>query len=479
MKGQNKNSGGADGKLPWAVKAGVSFGSLCDSVPYYLFYTYFLYYLTNIAGISPAIAGVICSAAIVYDGGVDPFIGYLSDNSKNPKGRRIPVIKKGAAVLAAALVLLFFPNHFTGAAQIVYYLFTVLLLWTGYSFITIPWQALNAELTDDYHERNRLMTTICVVALPFTAISNSGPMWLQNLLMPMGFTEAGCWFVTGICGAVLVIIGAAVVSVSCKGRETAQGTKDDLTESLSVKGFLETLWNLLKLKQYRIILINGLFFMASYTLCNAMLIYALKFNALMNETQIGLFWSVFAVFTTAGAPVSALLAGKTDKKVSYMIFCAVMIISFAAYYFIGTPAPVYAYVFSGLFSFGTAGFWTMYYSMAADNVQLYEFIYGKKREGAIASLNSFVITGGGALSSLLAGFSLELIGYSGGVTVTESIAGGIWGMTTLAPAGMQGIAMLVLAGYKLNKKEYGALKDALEMKNQGKAYSTELFDKVL
>jgi Na+/melibiose symporter-like transporter len=248
---------------------------------------------------------------------------------------------------------------------------------------------------------------------------------------------------------------------------------------MSVKGFLETMINLLKLKQYRIILINGLFFMMSYTLCNTMLIYALKYNALMNEEQIGLFWSIFASFTTVGAPVSAFLAGKTDKKTSYMIFCAIMIISFAAYYFIGMPTPMYAYVFSGLFSFGTAGFWTMYYSMVADNVQLYEFVYGKKREGSISSLHSFVITSGGAVSSLLAGFSLEFAGYSGGVTVTESIARSILGMTTLMPAGLLAIAMFVFTGYRLNRKEFNALKDALELKNQGRAYSTELFENIL
>jgi len=467
------------GKLTWAVKIGTSFGSLSNSIPYYLFYTYFLYYLTNIAGMNPAIAGIICSVAVVFDGAIDPFIGYLSDNSKNPRGRRIPIIQKGAVVTAVSLVLLFLPNDFTGASQIAYYLFAALLMWTGYSLIDIPWLALNTELTDNFNERSKLTAVVSVVALPFISICNSGPMWIQNLLMPKGFTEAQCWFVSGLCGAALAVIGAVVVSVSCKGRESAHKTAVDLTDSMSVKGFMEMLANLLKLKQYRIILINGLFFMMSYTLCNAMLIYALKYNAQMDEAQIGIFWSVFAVFTSAGAPVSAFLAGKTDKKTSYMLFCVIMIICYAAYYFIGVPTPMYAYVFSGLFSFGTAGFWTIYYSMLGDSVQLYEFVYGKKREGAITALNSFVITSGGAVASLLAGFSLDFVGYYGGVTMTESITRGIWSMTTLMPAGILVISMFVLAGYKMNRKEFNAMKDALELKNQGAEYSTEMFDKIL
>lgn len=474
MKEQNEKS-----KLTWGVKIGTSFGSLSNSVPYYFFYTYFLYYLTDIAGMNPAIAGLICSVAIVFDGGIDPFIGYFSDNSKNPRGRRIPIIQKGAIITAVSLVLLFLPNHFTGAAQIIYYLFTVLLMWTGYSLIDIAWLALNTELTDNFDERSKLTAVISVVALPFMSLCNSGPMWIQSLLKPMGYSEAQCWFVSGLCGAALVVIGVVIVSVSCKGRETAHKTAVDLTDSMNVKGFIETLVNLLKLKQYRITLINGLFFMMSYTLCSTMLIYALKYNAEMDEGQIGVFWSVFAVFTTAGAPVSAFLAAKTNKKTSYMLFCVIMIISYAAYYFIGMPTPMYAYVFSGLFSFGTAGFWTIYYSMLGDSAQLYEFVYGKKREGAITALNSFVITSGGAVSSLLAGFSLDFVGYYGGVTMTESIKRGIWGMTTLMPAGILVISMFVLAGYRMNRKEFNAMKDALELKNQGAEYSTEMFDKIL
>jgi Na+/melibiose symporter-like transporter len=117
--------------------------------------------------------------------------------------------------------------------------------------------------------------------------------------------------------------------------------------------------------------------------------------------------------------------------------------------------------------------------MLGDNVQLYEFVYGKKREGAITALNSFVITSGGAISSLLAGFSLDFVGYDGGVTMNESITRGIWGLTTLMPAGILVIAMFFLAGYRLNRKEFNAMKDAMELKKHGAEYSTEMFDKIL
>jgi len=466
-------------KVPWPVKIGLSFGSLCESTTYYLFYTYFLYYLTNIAGINPAVAGIICSVAVVWDGVIDPFIGYLSDNSKNPKGRRIPLIKNGAIGLGIAMIMLFFPHNLTGVSQIIYYVFMVILYWTCYSFIVIPWTALGSELTDNYGERNKILMTICIFALPFIAVANSGPMWVQEWLKPIGYTEAQCWLVTAVFGAVLVVAGAIIVNISCKGREAAHKTKDDLTETMTLNGVMKTYANLLKLKQYRIILINGLFFMAACTLCTVMIVYVLKYNVGMDEGEIGTFWIIFSVFTAVGAPFISWFANRTDKKTSYIMFCAIMTICYIVYYFTGMRTPMHAYVFAALFSFGAAGFWIMYYSMLADNTLLYEFVYGKKREGAITSLSSFAITTGGAFATFIAGSLLEFVGYRADGPMTESVLKGILGTATLVPAGMLVIAIISLSGYKLNKKEFNALKIALELKRQNEEYSTELFAKAL
>ena len=82
------------GKLSILTKLGYGAGTAGDSIPYTLFFTYFIFYLTDIAGVSAAIAGVISFLAIVWQGITGPVIGYLSDNSTNPKGRRRPLLAK-------------------------------------------------------------------------------------------------------------------------------------------------------------------------------------------------------------------------------------------------------------------------------------------------------------------------------------------------------------------------------------------------
>ena len=81
-------------KLSFGTKLGYGLGAAGDSIPYNLFYTYFVFYLTNVAGISPAIAGTISMISIIWAACVDPVGGFMSDNSRNSKGRRIPMMSK-------------------------------------------------------------------------------------------------------------------------------------------------------------------------------------------------------------------------------------------------------------------------------------------------------------------------------------------------------------------------------------------------
>ena len=79
-----------DNKLSFTTKLGYGIGQGGDSAGYNLYYTYFLFFLTDVAMVSPAFAGVISLIAITWDAVTDPFVGYISDNTKSKYGRRRP-----------------------------------------------------------------------------------------------------------------------------------------------------------------------------------------------------------------------------------------------------------------------------------------------------------------------------------------------------------------------------------------------------
>lgn len=91
--------------------------------------------------------------ARVLDVLTDPIIGYLSDRTQGPFGRRKPWIAGAAPLLMISFYRLFLPPEGAGAV----YLFSwLVLMYLGLTMILIPYYAWAAELSPDYHERSRI-----------------------------------------------------------------------------------------------------------------------------------------------------------------------------------------------------------------------------------------------------------------------------------------------------------------------------------
>lgn len=72
-------------KIDFKTNAAYGIGQACDTIPYCMFYTFFIYFLTDNVGLSPMVAGAVSLIAVCWDGITDPIVGYLSDHSKNQR----------------------------------------------------------------------------------------------------------------------------------------------------------------------------------------------------------------------------------------------------------------------------------------------------------------------------------------------------------------------------------------------------------
>jgi GPH family glycoside/pentoside/hexuronide:cation symporter len=126
-----------------------------------------LYYLTDVVGVSAAIASVALFVPKFWDAFANPLIGSLSDRSTSRYGKRRPFMLVGGIGTAAAFVLLFSAPAFSSQVVTALYvtaIFTVAM--TAYAVFCVPWSAMPAEMTPDYHERTRL-TSVRMVLLTF------------------------------------------------------------------------------------------------------------------------------------------------------------------------------------------------------------------------------------------------------------------------------------------------------------------------
>src|SRR6266536_3591403 len=121
------------------VRIGYGLGSFCTgtfgTVPGLLL----LYYLTNVLGVRPVIAGPAVFLPKAWDLIINPVVGRLSDGTRSRHGPRRPWLLAGAVA-----------GLFVGAA--------FLLASTAFALFEVPYKAMPAEMTTDYHEQSTLLT---------------------------------------------------------------------------------------------------------------------------------------------------------------------------------------------------------------------------------------------------------------------------------------------------------------------------------
>ena len=100
---------GDAGRLPAQLVLGWGVGSLGSSALHNGIAFLALFFLSQVLGLPPALAGTLVLAAKAYDIVTDPLVGWLSDRTRGRHGRRRPWLLAGALVSGLACVLLFNP----------------------------------------------------------------------------------------------------------------------------------------------------------------------------------------------------------------------------------------------------------------------------------------------------------------------------------------------------------------------------------
>lgn len=125
------------------------------------FAAYVLFYYKQVLGLSGTLTGLAIALSVVWDAVSDPLVGAWSDKLHSRWGRRHPPMIGSVIPLALCFVALFSPPAAATASQsslFFWLLGSVILLRTALTFFVVPFYALGAEISSDYHERTRLVS---------------------------------------------------------------------------------------------------------------------------------------------------------------------------------------------------------------------------------------------------------------------------------------------------------------------------------
>ena len=451
--------------------SGTAGGLVSNGVSFFL-----LIYYSQVLGLDPALAGLAMMISLVFDAVSDPLVGRWSDRLKHRLGRRHPFLF--AAILPIALAyyllwnpyLLFSPDTL-GQTGLFFYLLTLaVILRLSLTLHVVPFNALLPEVTPDYDQRTRLMNysysgawffgTIMAVAMYAVWLADApGAPAGSGILRAAGYVEAG--------------LIAAVIVFFCL-LLAAFGTRAHIPELAPPpprSGSVGRMWRegvaTLADRNFVAMVLAGLFGAVASGSSTALWAYMQPYFWGFNSDQTSIILaSQLLSSVLAFLLIPALTAGR-DKK---PVLIGISLLSIA----VGS-GPVFLKLV-GLFpATGSDGlFYTMVLfgiaqvmlivmssvitaSMIADIVESRELATGRREEGLLFSVLSFIGKVASGMGIWVGGIMLALISFPTDTMATSVPAevidrlGWLYGP---ALAVFYGLAIFALRFYHLDRRSH-------------------------
>jgi len=450
-------------------KAAYSLGGIVDIFGHWFYFGLMQPVFVGFLHLSPSLLGVAQAAAHLTGAFTDSYFGWRSDNTRTRWGRRRPYVLVGSVLAGALLPCLFAASRTWSASTLFWF---VLLTACGFAPIlscyNMPYQSLGAELTPDTDERTAVMSWRGVVQT-LVGVANAWAWWFTA--RPW-FADAGtpnlargAMWAGGLAGGLMILAGLASAFL-VRERYYPIARQQDRT------GFGAMTRQALRCHPFRILLLALILFAVPTSLVGALSWYVLYYHVLAGSQGTaalygGLAGTAYSVAGAACIPFAVCLARKVGKGRALQWSLCGGSVALAASYVLYTPAaPILSAVCHGLFGMVTSGFfWVLLPSMLADVIDFDELESGKRREGAYASILSFVLKLGTTFILLLTGPLIELTGFDAHKAAqSPSTVLALRLLFAVVPATAALLAALVLRRYPLNRATMNTIRARLEAK---------------
>lgn len=463
-----------DRKLPMKVKMGFGIANLGDTVITEFVGAFLIFFLTNVAGIRPALAGSIVFIGVMWDAISDPIIGTMSDRSTLKSGRRRPFLLISALPIVVFTMLLFTAVNLSTNMKFAYFVIMTIFYWTAYTLFNIPYLSLGSELTTNNDEKTRASSIRQVFGTFGLLFANALPLILVTAFKNAGMSETRAWTLAAL---TLGIIASAAILITWR---TTRGWEISYPPQDKGEPLFKSLGKVLTYKPYILIIVASFLFYFAFNTCNATVIYNTLVVVGATEAQTAI---VYTTGTVVGVILSILigkLAVKYDKKWVFIVFMAIAGVSLCVFKLIGFHSITMQALQFALAHFGIISFLVLSYNLLYDACEVYEFKSGSMLTGVMISYFSFFIKLGKATALQVVGIILEASGYKAELAVQpDSAKSAVTSMSSVIPGVLMILCALVIYMYPITRGRFRAMQEAKKLRDAGKEYSVKEFEKIL
>ncbi len=413
---------------------------------------FILFYYKQVLGLSGTLTGLAVAISIIWDGISDPLIGAWSDRLRSRIGRRHPLMIAAVIPVSVGFIMLYGPPESVLSDQgqlFTWLLISMLLVRTALTFFMVPYLALGAEITYDYHERTQL------AAIRTNLAWLTGTLAAATALLFLFNEENGAdgrfvidnYHFFGWVNGLLVIL----CSVICIAGTWQYIPKLANRTTHASSAVLRDIFIIFRNKNLSSVVILDMAVGGIGSITATLLLVTYTYFWQLDATQTSiLFAGPILLAVLVSTTFSGLLNRLLEKQQILRLTCALTSINLIWL----TPLKLFdllpdnnTLVFA-LICVNWAVHMTMtilrvitVHSLLADIVDEQELVTGQRQEGIIFAVAFFSSKFMGAVGYVIAGPLLDLIGLQAGAQPGEVPSTVIWGLgLTMGP----GLAIIML-----------------------------------
>ncbi|MEB3232077.1 MAG: MFS transporter [Leptolyngbyaceae bacterium] len=415
---------GDEAQLPlgFATKLAYGVGTMGISATGSLLAFCLMFFLTDVAGLSAALASYVLVIGQVSDAISDPIIGMLSDRTQTRWGRRYPWIVIGAVPFGLSFFLLWLiPIQNNDGLLFAYYVVIGIIYKTCYTAVYLPYVSLTPELSQGYNERTNLNSFRFTFAI--------GSSILAILSIQLAFSKIEFppyqYLAIGAVGAFLCIVPLYICVLGThrhvipnECRRAERMTKNSLSLRQQVR---------IAFSNRPFLLVVGLY-LCSWLAAQITVVVMLYFVISWMQATADVF-ATFAL-TVQGTALLMLfvwsrVSQRVGKRTVYFMGTSAWLIAQIGLFNLAPGQIPLMYCWGAIAGLGVSTAYLVPWSMLPDVIELDELQTGQRREGVFYAFMVMVQKIGLAAGIFLVGQALDHAGYIGRVAGQTAASEGI------------------------------------------------------
>ena len=410
-------------------------GSISVGIKNNLLGTYLLIYYNQVLGLDAGVAALAMAIALAVDAVSDPLVGIWSDRARTRWGRRHPFMYAALVPFAASYYLLLSdPGQISDQALFLRLLVLLVILRLSMTFYEVPRGALAPELSKDYDQRNALSAW----AMAFGWLGGAGIAFVANRYLLDSFVDFEGYQSLAFWGGLGIFIGGMV---SCLGtHRNIPSLHAPEPRSVHFRTLLREGKETLANRSWIVLFLAGCIYALLVGVEQGVGTYYNEYLWQWKPEQI----APFALFTALSVIVTVSLApfiarGREKKNIAVGIFLFTVAVG---------PLPVFLRLLDlsygtslspdngsdllwmillvhtcTMSSLGALGF-VFIGSMGMEIVEEVQKRTGRREEGLLGTVNSFVHKLIGAGGVLISGAIISLVGFDDPAADPAQLYGG-------------------------------------------------------